>query len=307
MTNSNAYNPPESARMKERQNDVVALRLLLVQRRLYRRAKRWLAIRWLGMCVIGIGAPVISVLWPSLAVAAGATAGLWIFLGRTLLELAQVSTTARAASVHEQFDFYVFGMPDTARRSTSPSPEQIAAVGGTDDEVEAASAGEQLIDWYPIDEAKSGGVSVAVAQRANASYTEGLLRDTATAWVITVAIWAGVLTILSTTAGLSLSAFLLGIALPVLPAFLDVVQYVTKVWRSAAERRDLAYAIEHRLTADPRGLEGQDLLVWQERLFGLRCSAPDVPDFLYKLRRERNERAMYAAAEQIGSRGGGVV
>jgi hypothetical protein len=152
MNNPNEYSPPTSASMKQRQNDPDALRLLLVQRRLYRRAKRWLAIRWLRMVVLGIGAPVVSVVWPSLAVAAGAAAGLWIFLGRTLLELAQVSTTARAASVQEQFDFYVFGMPNSAHRSTLPSPEDLAATAGPDDQIVAAATGEQLVDWYPINE-----------------------------------------------------------------------------------------------------------------------------------------------------------
>jgi hypothetical protein len=52
-------------------------------------------------------------------------------------------------------------------------------------------------------------------------------------------------------------------------------------------------------------MEGQDLLVWQERLFDLRRSAPVIPDFLYKLRRKANERAMHSAANQLNRRRGG--
>src|SRR4051794_18098634 len=101
MTSPTPYVPPASSSIQTRQNDAEALRLLIAQRLLYRKAKRWLALQWIGMAGIGIAAPVLAVIWPSLAVAAGAIAGLWLFLGRTALAAAQTSTTARAASVQE--------------------------------------------------------------------------------------------------------------------------------------------------------------------------------------------------------------
>lgn len=294
------YSPPTSATISSRQNDTDALRLLIAQRRLYRQAKRWLALRWIGMVVIGIGAPVVAVLWPSMAVASGAVAGLWLFLGRTVLVLLQGSLTAKAASVQEQFDFYVFQMPDNANRSTLPSLEDIAKVAGPDDQIRAVAEKEKLTDWYPIEARDDGAVSVAVSQRANASYTDGLLRTTAIVWAVATVVWVVILIVVSLVLGLSLSAFILGVALPVLPAFLDVVQYVAGVWRSASARRDLAQVIEKHITGADGPVEAQDLLVWQERLFDLRRSAPEVPDLLYKIRRKVNERAMHSAARQLG-------
>lgn len=300
MATSPEYNPPNSSAMKARQNEPHALRLLIAQRRMYRRAKRWVAARWLGMIVIGLAAPVISVIWPSLAVVAGAVAGLWLFLGRTLLVLIQASITSKAAAVQEQFDFHVFDMPRATGRSSLPSLEEIAAIAGPDDQVDVVAAKEKLLDWYPINDADAGPVSVAIAQRANASYTDSLLRTTAIAWTAATAIWVVVLVIASLLAGLSLSTFLLGIALPVLPAFLDVVQYVIGVWRSARDRADLARAIEGHLGAG--SVQGDDLLVWQDRMYELRRSAPEVPDLLYKLKRRVNERAMHSAARQLGDK-----
>lgn len=307
MTASQDYSPANSATIKSRQNNIAALRLLIAQRRFYRRAKRWLACRWIGMVVIGIGAPVVSILCPSLAVASGAVAGVWLFLGRTLLVLMQGALTTKAASVQEQFDFYVFQMPDNATRSTMPSLEDIAKVAGPDDQIPAVAEREKLVDWYPIDADDDGVVSVAVSQRANASYTDSLLRTTAIVWSAGTVIWVIVLVVVSVALGLSLSGFLLGVALPVLPAFLDVVQYVAGVWRSASARRDLAQAIEARITGTDERVEPQDLLVWQERLFDLRRMSPEVPDLLYKIRRKINERAMHSAARQLGesARGGG--
>ncbi|MDH6242704.1 S-4TM family putative pore-forming effector [Mycobacterium sp. OTB74] len=302
MTASPEYLPPSSTTIQSRQNDADALRLLIAQRRLYRRAKRWLSLRWVGMVVIGIGAPVASILWPSLAVVSGAVAGLWLFLGRTLLVFVQGTVTTKAASVQEQFDFYVFQMPDNAQRSTLPSLEDIAKVAGPDGQIRAEAEKEKLLDWYPIDSGDDGAISVAVSQRANASYTDGLLRTTAIVWAVATVVWVVTLIVVSIVLKLSLSGFLLGVALPVLPAFLDVVQDVAGVWRSAAARRDLAQVIEARITGTDGRIDGQDLLVWQERLFDLRRTAPEVPDLLYKIRRKVNERAMHSAARQVSSR-----
>lgn len=302
MATSADYQPPSSSAMKVRQNETHALRLLIAQRRLYRRAKRWLAVRWIGMIIIGLAAPVISVIWPSLAVAAGAVAGLWLFLGRTVLVLMQASITAKAAAVQEQLDFHIFGMPRTTDRSTLPSLEEIAAIAGPDDEVEAVAAKEDLLDWYPINDTDAGPVSVAIAQRANASYTDSLLRTTAILWTVATAAWVVMLVIVSLLAGLSLSTFLLGIALPVLPAFLDVVQYVVGVWRSARDRADLARAIAGHLGGSAGSVQAEDLLVWQDRMYELRRIAPEVPDLLYKLKRKVNERAMNSAARQLSDK-----
>lgn len=303
MTATPDYSPPTSGTIKSRQNDTDALRLLIAQRRLYRRAKRWLSVRWIGMVIIGIGAPVVAVLWPPLAVASGAVAGAWLVLGRTLLLFLQGALTAKAASVQEQFDFYVFQMPDTAKRSTLPSLEDISKIAGPDEQIRTVANTEELLDWYPIDNDDDGALSVALSQRANASYADSLLRTTAIVWAVATVVWVVVLIFLSVVIGLSLSAFLLGVLLPVLPAFLDVVQYVVGVWRSASERRGLAQAIESHVTnSENHSIEGQDLLVWQERLFDLRRSAPEVPDFLYKIRRKVNERAMHSAARLLSER-----
>lgn len=299
------YKPPTSTAIRSRQNALQALRLLVAQRRLYRRAKRWLGLRWLGVIVIGLAAPVVSVIWPALAVVAGSIAGSWLFIGRTALVLAQASTTAKAAAVQEQFDLYIFDMPEGPRRSTLPSLEEIAMVVGPDERVQSVAVKETLLDWYPINDADPGPVAVAIAQRANASYTDRLLRATAIVWAVATSMWVVLLVAASLVAGLSLSSFLLGIALPVLPAFLDAVQYITGVWRSARDRADLAREIESHLGGDAGLVEPANLLIWQDRLYDLRRSAPEVPDFLYKIRRKANERAMSTAARHLSDKAKG--
>lgn len=294
------YTPPSSTTMSARQDDDDALRLLIAQRRLYSRAKRWLGLRWFGMLVIGLVAPVVSVAWPELAVVAGAVAGLWLFLGRTLLVFLQSATTAKAAATQERFDFYVFGMPSNIERSTMPSVEEISSIAGPDTSLRTVSAEEDLIGWYPFNAQDSGIIAVAISQRANASYADRLMRTTAIVWSVVTVGWATALIVVSVLANLSLTTFLAGVLLPILPAFLDIIQYMIGIWKAARDHGDLARSIGNRLTSRDAEIEANDLLVWQQQLYDLRRSTPQVPDFIYKLRRAVNERAMRSAAEQLG-------
>jgi len=288
--------------MRERQDQDEALRLLIAQRRLYRRAKRWLVLRWFGMVVIGLGAPLVSVARPELAVLAGAVAGVWIFLGRTALAAAQTATGAKAAAVQERFDFFVYAMPESIDRSALPSLEEIAKIAGPDTELQDVAQRERLLEWYPIEDSDPGLVAVAICQRANASYADRLLRTTTIVWTSLTVLWFAVLVAVSVYASLSLSQFMLGVFLPILPAFLDIAQYVVGIRRAAWDRKDLAGSIEERLEGTGNAIDGQDLMVWQERLYALRRSTPEVPDFVYNLRRKANELAMHSVARQLAER-----
>jgi hypothetical protein len=159
---------------------------------------------------------------------------------------------------------------------------------------------EDLVDWYPINLDDPSEISVAISQRSNASYANMLLRSTATAWIVALSAWLIFLVIVSLIAKLSLVAFLVGVFLPILPAFLDVVQYVTAIRKAAREHRDLAQSIEHRLKCNDEPIDGNDLVVWQSRMCDLRRSTPEVPDLIYKIKGIANERAMKSAAAQLG-------
>lgn len=193
-------------------------------------------------------------------------------------------------------------MPGSIDRSVLPSLEEIAKIAGPDAELRDVAQREQLLAWYPIEDSDSGSVTVAISQRANASYADRLLRATAIVWASLTVLWLVGLSVVSVLTDLSLLQFIAGVFLPILPAFLDIVQYVVGIWRTARDRKDLANSIQERLEGTGDAIDGQDLVVWQERLYALRRSTPEVPDFVYKIQRKANERAMHSAARQLGDK-----
>jgi hypothetical protein len=291
------YSPPSSTAIARRQNEVDNLRYLVAQRRLYSKAKLAVSWRWAGMLIIAIVAPLVALQWPHLAVAAGAVAGTWIFLGRTTLQHYKQKFAEQAACIQELFDFAVFDMPAGVRRSATPTAEEIFHLTGDDTEVQQRARHEKLRDWYPVQPSAPGVVSIAICQRANASYADKLLRTTSRVWLSAAIVWALALIILGVMREMSLGFFLLAIVLPLLPTFLDLFEYWRGIRSAANDRRDLAATIEGELQR--KSINPQDLLVWQERLFDLRRSTPEVPDFLYWWMRNKNEAAMHNAAQAI--------
>lgn len=293
------YSPPTSAEMLERQNEKKALKLLIAQRRLYSRAKRWLSLRWIGIIILGIAAPFVTVFWPNLAIYVTAISGVWVALAGSVLPFLQKNLTLKAAAVQERFDFHVYGMPESTQRSALPSWEDIPVITGSDDSLMDVAKDQKLLDWYPIDKKDKPVLSIALSQRANASYSDRLIRSTAIVWGVGVTIWIILLVTVSAILNISLPLFITGIALPVLPAIIEAIKYITGVWRSSISRRDLANTIEAQVKDTENTIDTQSLFVWQEGLYQLRTTAPDVPDFVYNLRRKVNEIAMHSAARQL--------
>lgn len=294
------YRPPMTASMKDGQNEARALRLLIAQRRLYSRAKRWAFLRWIGFSIIGVASPLLTVVVPDAAVVVGAVAGVWIFLSRAWFSSVEQGLAAKAAEIQEQFDQMIFNMPAQVTRVPTASMEEIAQLAGDDQAVEAVAEKERLKDWYPFDTRLDGAVSIAIAQRANAAYSERLLNANASVWLATTLMWSGVAIILSLIVQLTLPQFLLGVALPLLPALLDVWEQFRSTRRAGAVRRTMADDIEQAIRGrNDRELAPEDILLWQDQMYELRRRSPQVPNLVYRRARDRNEQAMNMAAAEL--------
>ena len=296
------YKPPSSRLIATAQNSPAALRLLLAQRRLYSRAKRWAFMRTIGISGVAVAAPLVTYFVPSASVGMGAVAGAWIFVSRTWFVRVERSYAARGADVQEQFDSLVFSMPQLALRAPRVTPEEISDLVGDDSTALASADRERLKDWYPVDDQLPGHISIAIAQRANAAYSERLLNANANVWLLMTGAWSLLAAVLGVSLGLGLSDFLLGVALPLLPALLDVFEQWDSTRSAGRERRAIADGIERRIRrVDGDAVTGQDLLIWQDQLYDLRRRAPQIPDLVYTGTRRRNELAMTAAAADMAS------
>lgn len=214
------YAAPTAVDMAATQDSLPALRLLIAQRALYAKAKHWTYLRWIGFSVMGIVAPPLAVIVPKAAVVVGAVAGIWIFLSRTIFKTFEGKLAAQGAAVQEDFDRLVFDMPPLATRVPRPTPEDLAQLAGPDKEVLDRAKRGGLLKWYPMDRGAAGTVCVAIAQRANAAYSERLQRLNARYWLTVLIAWTVVIVVTSLIIGISLTTFLLGVAAPLLPACL---------------------------------------------------------------------------------------
>lgn len=79
--------------------------------------------------------------------------------------------------MQEDFNLMVFAMPRLTDRSQHPSPNDIAAFVGDEAALQRFAAKEQLTSGY-VFFSEPGTKAVALAQRANAAYTDRLLRMT---------------------------------------------------------------------------------------------------------------------------------
>lgn len=292
------YSPPTQDEMRATQNSDRALQLLVAQRATYSVAKRFLAARLAGMIAIAIGAPLLGLIFPKVAVACAALAGVWIFLGRTSLAAQQDVRVSRGAAVQERFDATVFGMPNGRGREHMLSLEEVAKLAGSGSDMRRSARDEKLKDWYPLEPASDPATAVAICQRANVSYSDSLLRTTARVWRLSMAGWAGTIVTLSIVLHLSVENFLLVVVLPLLPSFLDLMDFSREYESASHVRRSTAQEIEQAITGS-RPIDPGKLLAWQERIYELRRSTPLVPDVVYWAGRKANERAMNASAEEL--------
>jgi hypothetical protein len=132
---------------------------------------------------------------------------------RTTLYQLERRTAERAAAIQERFDYLVFQMPSSGERSVTPSLEDISALAGSDISITKRATEEHLLDWYPVDPEQQGAVTIAICQRANASYSDRLLRLVSHLWVGAMILWVVILALLSMANQLSLETALLGVAL----------------------------------------------------------------------------------------------
>lgn len=297
---NNNYIPPTTKEILKRQDEKDSLRLLLAQRKLYSKAKKWLSYRLIGMGVIAIVAPVVAFIWPGIAVVVGAISGFWIFLGRTLFSTLERELSAEGAAVQELFDIRVFKMPKLADRTPIPTLEELAVLTGGDNTIVKQAKDEHLLGWYSVGINTNGLTAIAICQRTNTSYSKSLLNTTSKVWMGLLLFWTLFLVAFSLYLGLRFETFLMAVMLPLLPAFLDIWEFWKGFRLAEKQREKMTHEIESKINSD--SIKSEDLLLWQSRMYELRRDMPLVPDSVYNCMRNINESAMKVAARQLSDK-----
>src|SRR5699024_5079405 len=159
---------------------------------------------------------------------------------------------------------------------------------------------ESLKNWYPVRKDVDGGTAIAISQRANLVYAQTLLTKNAKLWVALLIVWFLVAVTIGIVSKFDLFTFLLVVALPTLPPFMDAVDEWLRIRTAGKQRRAIANeiqdAVSNYTTAPP-----DYLLTWQSQLFALRRDSPLVPDWLYRLLRSRTEDEMAEGARFIAA------
>lgn len=294
------YEPPTADKIATAQDADANLKLLLAQRLFYSRAKVWTTVRGLGVGIVAIAAPLLAAFWEPATVPAASVAAVWYVLNRVLFQNLERRDATRGATVQEQFDSTVFGMPTIAVREPRVLPEDIARITKSRAKRRRMYRVERLRGWYPIQTEVSGRIAIAIAQRGNAAYSRRLMQWHATLWLALLATWAVAAVVIALCFGFSLETFLLAVAIPVGPPLVDAWDDFMRVRAASREQEALANEIQDAINADvARPIRPEQLLAWQSQLFALRRDAPLVPDWLYWLLRKGNETEMSESAETI--------
>ncbi|ARU41198.1 hypothetical protein CCB80_08650 [Armatimonadetes bacterium Uphvl-Ar1] len=258
-------------------------------------------MRYLGVFVVAVSAPVLTAYDEHLAVTLATVASVWYVFNIALFKYLERRGAARGAIIQEEFDMKIFCMPMIAAREPRILPEDMVALKMPSRR--AMYSIEKLRDWYPIETNSPGRVAIAIAQRANAAYTRRLLLWYASLWLVVLIVWAFVAVWIGLFRDFSLATFLLAVVIPILPPLVDAWEEFTVVRLASREREALANEIHDAIAVDAvNEILPEQLLAWQSQLFSLRRDAPLVPDWLYKLLRNRNEREMLAAANDMSTK-----
>ena len=292
------------ARISDSQNRQSNLKRLAAQRYLYSRAKRVSALQ-IFLAIVPPAAVVLTLAHPEIRPWVALVGIAVAVLNVILLDPYQTSLRRRAATIQEDLDCNVLGLPwNDVLSGRRPTAEEVH---------EAAEKNRRMPDaplenWYPV-EASSLPMYQAriICQRTNCWWGSKLRRQYG--WVISTALCLICLfvVLLAMFTEWSMQIFVLVVAAPLSPA---VMWGVREIWRlcdaaTALDRLrelcesfwdDVAQGVSTDVEATRRARQFQDAI-----LLG-RQAHPLVFDWLYKLKRQDYEKQMNAAAKEMVAR-----
>jgi hypothetical protein len=284
--------PPQSNLIAPRQIQQNARTLQAAARLEYDRAILLRRIRTsLNFLLAAVG-PILIILRPQWGVWLGAAAAGWLFFSRVTIDPYAKRRILRGALALEQFDCYVYGLAWNDALGEPLADEEIIA---------AAAHSKYVGQWYPDVSAAERPIAVLICQRTNVVWSRR--QHAIYAGIVALAAWAwlaiGIIVTLYSSA--DLAAYLLGVAFPSVPVFLDAIEIRNANAETAQRRRELEVTLDKAISHPTRRNSTDTFLrAIQDQIFVFRSTSPLIPKLVYLwLRKSFNTGMEEAAAKQI--------
>jgi hypothetical protein len=254
----------------------------------------------IGLAVIS---PAVLLFFPSLTKAMAVLGGLWTLLSQLVLAGIESQKKKQAATVQEQFDLSLFGIPwNNTLVGNRLSPELIHAA-----DRKFKGNREDLRDWYADTENVPSLMDVLLCQRSNLVWDWRLRRGYG--WIVTVLTAAvfGVGVLLALSTNKTVADYILGLFIPSLSAYLQGIEVAKRHFRTVIEQEQLERQVSCLWDS---GLQNTTIVTLnqvrciQDCIFNFRSKGPLLPDFWYKLLRGKYQLDMGAAVREFRDRVG---
>jgi SMODS-associating 4TM effector domain len=285
--------PPHANAIASRQVEPYAQMLQTAARKEYNDAILLRRIKTsINFGLAGIG-PILILLHPQSGVWLGALASGWLFFSKFTVDPYVGRRILRGALALEEFDCYVYQLPWNPAMGEPLAKEEVLD-----------SAGRSTYDgeWYP-DVARTDWVTaVLICQRSNVVWSRRQHAMYATIVSVAAWIWLSIGIVVTLIASANLSAYLLTVAFPSVPAFLDAIEIRNNNSETASRRRELEISISDAIRKPLRKTTNQAYLrAIQDQIFRFRSTSPLIPKLLYRWLQPRfNENMQQAARRHIG-------
>lgn len=277
------------------QNTDHSQRLLAAQSRLYTDAKLIHDGRVITVVVLAVVTIAVALALPDVRQAVGAIGGAIIFLWSVLGSSREKRRRREAASVQEEFDSYVYGIPFNDFAVDRPSPTLVA-------EAAARYKGNRTKDWYPDPRPVIYPLDVLICQRSNLGWGSSVHRYYAACLLVVLLglVLSGVA--VAALAGLSLGDSLVAVLVPLLSPAREIIEAIRANYESAdikAKTESKVLRLWQRGMEDANAVTTEDCRSVQDRILQIRQTNAHVPDWLDDLRRNRNESVMRESAQHL--------
>jgi hypothetical protein len=274
------------------------LERLAAQRALYSRAKAVRGASVLVVTLLAVGSLPVAIYWPKASAGLGLFALLWTLVELVLLDGVEEQNRQKAALIQEDFDTRVFGLPWNPALGARPMPEAIVDAG------KPGKGDPSLKGWYADAGPLPRALAVLASQRSCVAWDHRArhLYQLLLASIALVLVVAAVALALATNQ--SLSNFLVGFAVPLLPALQHTIKTFKAHRRAGSEQErfieELSSTWEEGV-ANGGAIPDAKLRLVQDRLLLLRREQTPVPDYLYRRLRSRYEVAMRETTQRLVS------